>query len=203
MAFFHSLTFSVDTYYYLSSADIKNVKDYKNNLSFYFVFKKAYKNKAFKITFKNNKYVNYIFNLFEKQNKDQEFNKITDLISKLPSSLTTNYIESLGVLEKYEILLEAERSATPVVETRLKKNTQHFSKEKMLKTGYHHSIFTKFLIMIKVISSILKSNKEGLKGTPLDLFKDLDPESTGLTSAPNNFILNTLGDCFSISLVPI
>ena len=61
VAFFHSLTFSVDTYYYLSSADIKNVKDYKNNLSFYFVFKKAYKNKAFKITFKNNKYVNYIF----------------------------------------------------------------------------------------------------------------------------------------------
>ena len=34
--------------------------------------------------------------------------------------------------------------------------------------------------MIKVISSILKSNKEGLKGTPLDLFKDLDPDNYGV-----------------------
>ena len=200
--FFHSLTFGVDTHYYLSSADIKNVKEHKNNLSFYFVFKRAYKNKAFKITFKNNKHVDYIFNLFEKQSKDQKFNKITDIISKLPSSLTTNYIESLGVLEKYELLLDAEKGGYDSVETRLKKDTQHFSKEKMLKTGYHHSIFAKFLIMIEVISSILKSNKEGLKGSLLDLFKDLDPDNYGVLTKRLLEKINE-GDVTTKDMIPL
>ena len=58
---FHTACFNQDVHYYLRADHIKKMKPYKNNLNFYFVFKKAYKNKAYKISFKNNKYVTHIY----------------------------------------------------------------------------------------------------------------------------------------------
>ena len=171
--FFHSLEFKGNTHYYLCSEDIEKVKKYKNNLNFYIVFKKAYKNKAFKITFKNNKYINYIFGLFD--TKDDLYNNLKTLQLGLPSSLLTNYIEALGVLEQYEKGLDAERQDLINTKNLNGGSVVDFNKEKMLKTGYYFSVFSKFFGLITTISSVLKENKGGdFKDTILDNFTDLD-----------------------------
>ena len=79
---------------------MEKVKDHKDNLNLYFVYKRAYKNKAFKITLKNNKYFAYIFKCFEKDKKTliKKEQIVLDVVSSLPSDLITNYIESLAIL---------------------------------------------------------------------------------------------------------
>jgi len=132
--FFHSLSFRNHVHYYLRSNDVEKVAPYQNNLSFYFVFKRAYKNKAFKITFKNNKYLTHIFKLFKKRISRQE-NNIKDIVSNLPSRITINYIESLGLLEKYELYRELSQSEelTSDQEKDYKQRMLPFSNQQILK----------------------------------------------------------------------
>jgi len=61
--FFQTLVLDHGIHYFFRHYDIEKIKKHINSISFYIVFKRAYKNKAFKITFKNNKYLTYIFKL--------------------------------------------------------------------------------------------------------------------------------------------
>ena len=110
--FFQTLVFSGGIHYYFRHQDIEKIKKHINNLSFYIVFKKAYKNKAFKITFKNNKYLTYIFKLALKNQKEKE-KDVLNIVSNLPDTLITNFVEALGVSERYEMILDSEKSLTP------------------------------------------------------------------------------------------
>ena len=175
--FRHSLTFNGETNHYLCDTDVEKVKKYKNNINFYIVFKRAYKNKAFKITFKNNKYINKLFEL--STTEDKFYHKLKTLNLGLPSSLSTNYIEALGVLEQYEKVLSSEEQGTPSPELNsYGKNIIDFNKEKILKTGYYISIFSKFFRLIIQISGILRKNKgSDFKDSVLNNFTDLDPDN--------------------------
>ena len=144
--FFHTLNFKNNVHYYARADDVEKVDRYQNNLSFYFVFKRAYKNKAFKITFKNNKYLTHIFKLFKKRISYQE-NNIKDIVSNLPSRIITNYTESLGVLEHYQSYRGTEQEIS------------QFNKKQVLKAGYYFSILSKFIMMIVTIAGVLKKNK--------------------------------------------
>jgi len=171
--FFHTLNFKNNVHYYLRSNDVEKVARYQNNLSFYFVFKRAYKNKAFKITFKNNKYLTHIFKIFKKRLSRQE-NNIKDIISNLPSRITTNYMESLGILEHYE----SYHGTLPVPKL-LEQGISQFSKKQVLKAGYYFSILSKFTRMIVTIAGVLRRNKgekfkEQEKDTILSRFVNLD-----------------------------
>ena len=176
--FFHSLCFGNHVHYYLRSNDVEKVAPYQNNLSFYFVFKRAYKNKAFKITFKNNKYLTHIFKLFKKRISSEE-NNIKDIVSNLPSRIIINYIESLGLLEKYELYRELTQSEelTPDQEKDYKQRMLPFSNQQILKAGYYFSILSKFLMMIVTTAGILQKNKgEKFKDTILSRFVNLNPK---------------------------
>ena len=171
--FFHVLMFKGGVHYYLNANDVEKVKAHANNLNFYFVFKRAYKNKAFKITFKNNKHITRIFDVFNKTPGKEK--KVKDIVSNLPSDLITNYAEGLGVIEAYETRLDAEKEGSEALR-QSKNKISNFSKKKILKTGYHISILSKFVAMTTMIGAVLQANKgEDFKNTVLNGFENLDP----------------------------
>jgi len=180
--FFHTLGFKNNVHYYVRSNDVEKVAPYQNNLSFYFVFKRAYKNKAFKITFKNNKYLTHIFKLFKKRISLQE-TSIKDIVSNLPSRITINYMESLGILEHYQLYRDSEQKIEKgaIVSPdgpQFNKNLLPFSKKQILKAGYYFSILSKVISILIMVSTIIKQNKgEKFKDTILARFAHLDPKN--------------------------
>ena len=165
---FHTLFVNGQTHYYLTHDDVEKIKKNKYTLNLYIVFKKAFKNKAFKITFKNNKYIHHVIKTFY-ETKDEAYKKIKKLHLGLPSDLFENYVEATGVLEYYESKLSFE-------EHDYKSTEVYFSKEKMLQAGYHFSIFSKYFSVVITISSILNANKgDDFENSILNNFKDLDP----------------------------
>ena len=162
--FFHLVIFNGKTNYFFRADDEEKVKKYKDNLSFYIVFKKAYKNKAFKITLKNNVYLKHVFQGYETQK--EIFKRFRYILTELPAEVMTNYVEAAGVLEQYEKASEVKKQALSNPEAAPESFDQDnfgvmkFSKEKLLKTGYHYSILTKFMFLLTAISSILKNATE-------------------------------------------
>ena len=176
---FHTACFNQDVHYYLRADHIKKMKPYKNNLNFYFVFKKAYKNKAYKISFKNNKYVTHIFDLFDRPSIDSPIEKqCIDIVAHLPSDFLLNYIESNGVFELYEEQADIEKLGEAYEQKT--KQLLSITKEKLLKSGYYFSIMAKFLHIIPMISSVLKNvtkeDDETLQKTVMKYFKEIDPK---------------------------
>ena len=119
--------------------------------------KRAYKNKAFKITFKNNKYLTCIFKLALKEQTKKE-DHIKDVVSNLPAPLITNFVEALGIAERYEMILDSEKSTEKEASEDLRKSLANFNKGQILKAGYDFSILSKFLLLITKLSSVLKNN---------------------------------------------
>ena len=180
--FFHTISLNRDVHYYLRSDEVEKVKNHKDNLNLYFVFKRAYKNKAFKITLKNNTYINHIFNLFDEKEIDEkkinEIKNCRDIFSSLPNKLLTEFVEAMGVLEHYEELLGLENEGNLTEE--LKKTAIKFSKERILKSGYYYSVVSKLTAIVVMINSVLKNTPQAkkskeLKKTILEGFQDLDP----------------------------
>ena len=173
--FLQTLTFDRGIHYYFRHPDIEKIKKHINNISFYIVFKRAYKNKAFKITFKNNKYLTYIFKLaLKKQTKKEDH--IKDVVSNLPAPIITNFVEALGIAERYEMILDSEKSTEKEATEDFKKSFANFSKGQILKAGYYFSILSKFVVLITNLSFVLKNNpKTDFKDTLLYNYKDLDP----------------------------
>ena len=107
--FFHTLLMKDNVHYYLRADDVEKIKDHKDRMNLYFVYKRAYKNKAFKIPLKNNESFSHIFKLFKKDKNLIEKERILlDIISALPPNVITNYMESLGLLERYETFKDIE-----------------------------------------------------------------------------------------------
>jgi len=176
---FHTASFGQNVHYYLRADEVKKVRPYKNNLNFYFVFKRAYKNKAYKISFKNNKFITHIFDLFDKPSAHSTLEKkCADMITNLPSALLTNYVESNGMFELYE----EQADMTKLGEKYEQKIKQlvNINKEKILQSGYYFSIVSKFLHIIPMISSVLenvtKDDNETLQKTVMKYFKELNPK---------------------------
>ena len=187
--FFHSLMVKDNCHYYLRADDVEKVKDYKNNLNLYFVYKRAYKNKAFKITLKNNKYFAHIFKCFEKDKSTliKKEQIVLDVVSSLPSDLITNYLESLGTLERYETLKDVKESERSRGEKEfLEKEYLSMSNEKILKAGYYFSILSKFLSLIAQLKAILsveeknKTKKEDFNNTILRPFIEIESKDNKL-----------------------
>ena len=187
--FFHSLMVKDNCHYYLRADDVEKVKDHKNNLNLYFVYKRAYKNKAFKITLKNNKYFAHIFKCFEKDKSTliKKEQIVLDIVSSLPSDLITNYLESLGTLERYETLKDVKESERSRGEKEfLEKEYLSMSNEKILKAGYYFSILSKFLSLIAQLKAILsveeknKTKKEDFNNTILRPFIEIESKDNKL-----------------------
>ena len=173
--FLQTLVLDHGIHYYFRHYDIEKIKRHINNISFYIVFKKAYKNKAFKITFKNNKYLTHIFKLALKDHPEKE-KHVQDVVSKLPSPLITNFVEALGVVERYELILQSEKSTGKEAAENLKKSYAGFNKGQILKAGYYFSILSKFITLITNLASVLKSNpKENFEKSIVSNFKNVDP----------------------------
>jgi len=185
--FFHALLMKDNTHYYLRADDVEKVKDHKDNVNLYFVYKRAYKNKAFKITLKNNKCFSHIFKLFEKDKSTINKEKIVlDIVSVLPPNLITNYMEALGLLERYETFLEIEKKGKNIEELiNLGRENLNISKERILKAGYDFSLFSKFIGLVTRLKSVLldERNKK-FENTILEKFTGVDPnDSKALTKA--------------------
>ena len=173
--FFQTLVFNQGIHYYFRHHDIEKIKKHINNISLYIVFKRAYKNKAFKITFKNNKYLTCIFKLALKEPAKKE-DHIKDVVPNLPAPIITNFVDALGIAERYEMLLDTEKSTEKEATENFKKSFVNFSKEQLLKAGYSFSILSKFVALITKLASVLKNNpKIGFKDTLLYNYKDVDP----------------------------
>jgi len=163
--FSHALTLNKNVNYYVRGGmklrDGFNVEDF----NLYFVVKKAYKNKAFKINFKNNKSFKLIFDQTD-VNK-QQHGMIT-MLETIPTKIVNNYVEALGVIDAYQTFLDFSKkdSTDPGYENRillLKDKMLNYSKDKLLKTGYYSALLTKFLTIVPRISSFLKNVEENPK----------------------------------------
>ena len=178
--FFQTLVLNHGIHYYFCYDGIEKIQKHKDNLNFYIVFKRAYKNKAFKITFKNNKYLTHIFKThFQEQRKEEKY--VENIVSALPANVKTNFVNSLGVLERYEMLLDTEQSTGKKATEDLKKSFANFSKEQILKAGYSFSILSKFITLILKLASVLKSNPKGtFKNSLMNKFVHLDPTNLKL-----------------------
>ena len=88
-----------NVHYYLRADDIEKVKDHKDNVNLYFVYKRAYKNKAFKIKLKNNKSFSHILKLFEKDKNLIEKEKI-DQHEFLRNKLQNDTIEVITKIQE-------------------------------------------------------------------------------------------------------
>ena len=142
--FFQTLVLDRGIHYFFRHHDIEKIKKHINSISFYIVFKRAYKNKAFKITFKKNKYLTYIFKLALKEQTKKE-DHIKDVVSTLPAPLITNFVEALGIAERYEMILDSEKLSGKEAAEDLKKSFANFNKGQILKAGYYFSILSKFV----------------------------------------------------------
>ena len=193
--FFHTLLMKDNVHYYLRADDIEKVKDHKDNVNLYFVYKRAYKNKAFKIKLKNNKSFSHILKLFEKDKNLIEKERIVlDVISVLPPRLITNYMESLGVLERYETFKDIEEKGKNSEELRnLGLENLNISKERILKAGYDFSLFSKFIGLVTRLKSVLsdKRNKK-FENTILEKFLDVDPNDV---KALTTVLLDLIKQC--------
>ena len=189
--FFHALLMKNNVHYYLRADDVEKVKDHKDNLNLYFVYKRAYKNKAFKITLKNNKSFSHIFDLFEKDKSIVEKEKLVlDIISVLPPSLIINYMESLGLLERYETFQEMEKKGVSTEEREgLHQQDLNISKERILKAGYDFLLISKFIGLATRLKSVLSDERNNLQegalaNSILENFTNVNPKDTkALTKA--------------------
>ena len=174
---FQTLILTYSTHYYLRSDQAQKIKENIDNISFYIVFRRAYKNKAFKITFKNNKYLKHIINLSTNfHSKPQKL--VTDIVANLPSSFVENYIDSLGVLERYELVAETPsfRDGVTVSVEDMKESLLNISKQRVLKAGYYFSMMSKIIAFVVTIHGILKvdNSREGFEDSIMKIFKDID-----------------------------
>ena len=174
--FSHILTVNHITSYFARGGFKNNPAININDVNIYFVFKKAFKNKAFKINLKNNKSLISSFN--KTAVLDKQHQGIINTVNILPKKYVENYVEGLGVLDNYETILDMEGVQGRDEEFQfIKKNKLTFSKEKLLETGYYFSIFSKVItIMPKLISILSDYKPEKSKDTFLDQFAHIDPE---------------------------
>ena len=163
--FSHALTLNKNVNYYVRGGmklrDGFNVEDF----NLYFVVKKAYKNKAFKINFKNNEYFKLIFKQTAINEQQQG---IVTMVETLPTKIVNNYVEALGVIDAYQTFLDFSKqdSTDPEYKNKilsLKDKMLNYSKDKLLQMGYYNALLTKFLTIVPRISSFLKNIKENPK----------------------------------------
>lgn len=177
---FQTLILTYNTHYYLRSERAQKIKKNINNINFYIVFRRAYKNKAFKITFKDNKYLKHIINLFNNFHSEPQ-KLVTSIAANMPSSFMENYVDSLGVLERYELVADTpnQKSDGSILSVEsMKEACLNISKQRVLKAGYYFSMISKIITFVATIHGILKQEKVDSLGdfgnSIMKIFKGID-----------------------------
>ena len=174
--FTHSLTVNKNVNYY-AKAGLKDSGIDADNFNLYFVFKRAYKNKAFKINIKNNKYFKLIF---DKTIVEEKTIPMVSMLKTLPNKMVNNYVESLGIIDDYQTILDFSKSKSmdPNYGERLnslKDKMLNYSKDRLLKMGYHGALFTKFLSVVPRISGFLKNIEKDPKSDGKNPINEMFP----------------------------
>ena len=159
--FTHALTVNKNINYY-AQAGLKDSGIDVGDFNLYFVFKRAYKNKAFKINIKNSKYFKLIF---DKTTVEEKTIPMVSMLETLPNKMVESYVESLGIIDAYQTILDFSKSGStdPNYNERLsslKNKMLNYSKDRLLKMGYHGALFTKLLSVVPRISNFLKNIAE-------------------------------------------
>ena len=94
---------------YYAQAGLKDSGIDVGDFNLYFVFKRAYKNKAFKINIKNSKYFKLIF---DKTTVEEKTILMVSMLETLPNKMVESYVESLGIINAYQTILDFSKSGS-------------------------------------------------------------------------------------------
>ena len=93
---------------------------------------------------------------------------MVSMLETLPNKMVESYVESLGIIDAYQTILDFSKSGStdPNYNERLsslKNKMLNYSKDRLLKMGYHGALFTKLLSVVPRISNFLKNIAEDSK----------------------------------------
>tara|TARA_R100000008_G_C3582823_1_gene169813 strand:+ start:165 stop:2726 length:2562 start_codon:yes stop_codon:yes gene_type:complete len=164
--------------YWATKNDLSFLEKFKDKLNIYIVFKRAYKNKAFKIVLHKNNYVRAIIKRL-KSPSNPESRTLEEIINALPEDIMEGYLASQSVIdhiscvggwvEQGEISSDAEEKYTP------------FNKKDILLAGYYTSMILQASLIVLMVQSIFENDqniKEIDEDTVISKFKGINQKST-------------------------
>ena len=146
--------------YYINYKIAKAVEKYiESGLSLYFVFPKAYKNKAFVINFPKNKNLITNLNICINQGEKEDNEKQLYIYNSLPKGFIDNIADMNGIFEVFNFFSEEQdgdhdKKFLEFVER--KRNL--VSKISLLKSGYTFSFIQKYIMFVQSIEAINKED---------------------------------------------
>ena len=149
------------TVVFSSYGDLTKLKQFNNELNIYIVFTKAYKNKAFKLTMKNNIHFKSIINRLEgPYQKEYDVERYKGMFEAMPSKILNEYLIAQAVSDEIisaKTFLETE---TGVNVEKFKKEIANFNNQTLLKSSYYTALSLKISILIQMLSTVYEADTE-------------------------------------------
>ena len=146
--------------YYINYKIAKEVEKYiESGLSFYFVFPKAYKNKAFVINFPKNKNLISNLNICINQGEKEDNKKHLYIYNSLPEGFINNIADMNGVFEVFNFFTEEDEEGEDKKFLEfVERKRRLVSKTSLLKSGYTFSFIQKYVMFVQSIEAINKED---------------------------------------------
>tara|TARA_Y100000296_G_scaffold44259_1_gene50876 strand:+ start:162 stop:2723 length:2562 start_codon:yes stop_codon:yes gene_type:complete len=148
--------------HYATKNDLSFLEKLKDKLTIYVVFKKAYKNKAFKIVLHKNNYVHTIIKRLKSPYNDPTLIHLEGMFDVLPKNIMEGYLNSQSIFD--HIFCVGDWIKKDSARDSSDADTQYvpFSKKDLLQASYYTSIIMQVSLIIIMVKNIFK-NKQNAK----------------------------------------
>ena len=162
---------------YIGRSLIKNLKQHENNFTIYIVHRKAFKNKAYKLNFKNSNIINKMFSILDQELKPGQ-KEAEDNFQNFPDEYKSKYADMLGLFDRYEFILDSEDMNYPHLEDLKQDHFKDITKIDLLKASFNYTFFTKIFSITARITTLLKDRDKEAYSNAEKLITDLFAEDT-------------------------
>ena len=168
---------------YVGRSLIKNLKQHRDDFTIYVVHRRAFKNKAYKLNFKNSNIINKMFSVLDIELKPGQ-KEAEDTFENFPDYYKSKYSDMLGLFDRYEFILDQHDNKNPDLEEIKQDHLKDVTKIDLLKASHNYTVSTKVFSLSARITTILKDgNKDqdsAIKKFLLDWFPE-DYSNAGVT----------------------
>lgn len=165
--------------YFAMTEDLPFFKKLKDKLTLYIVFKRAHKNKAFKIVFHKNFYVRALIKRLQGP-LDVNIKPLTRMFEAVPTDIMDGYLNSQSILDHISCVGDWVEKGSAMSSSDADTQYIPHSKEDLLKASFYTSIIMQASLIINMVQAIFKNdqNVEGIdEDEVVSKFKGINQKS--------------------------
>ena len=147
--------------------DLPLLEKLKDKLTFYIVFKKARKNKAFKIVFHKNNYVNALIKRLKCPLGGSVIRGLAGMFDAVPEDIMNGYLNSQSILDHISCVGDWVEKGSVMASSDADTRYIPQSKEDLLQASYYTSMIMQASLIINMVQGIFK-NDQNVKGIDED-----------------------------------